>query len=103
MISGRTFIGTSTIGVPFAPVAAEAQQTAKAHRIGWLVTAPLPTALDGLREGLSGLGYVEGTKAADLPAEQPAKFELVVSAKTARALGLTFPPSIATRVDHVIE
>jgi putative ABC transport system substrate-binding protein len=69
---------------------------------GLLATAPDYAEL--FRRGVSHVDKIlKGAKPADLPIEQPTKYELVINLKTAKALGLTIPPSLLARADQVIE
>ena len=56
------------------------------------------------RQGASHIDRIlRGAKPAELPIEQPTKFELVINARTARALGLVLPRSLLLRADEVVD
>jgi putative tryptophan/tyrosine transport system substrate-binding protein len=63
-----------------------------------------PDSLDAFRRGVGYVNHIlKGEKAADLPAQAPAKYELAINLKTAKARGLNVPPLLLARADQLIE
>jgi putative tryptophan/tyrosine transport system substrate-binding protein len=99
MYNERAQVGASAIAHKVPTIAANAEQVPYG-----LVLSYGPEFLDFFRRAV---GYVDrilkGAKPGDLPIEQPTRFKLVINLKTAKALGLTVPPSLLATADEVIE
>jgi putative tryptophan/tyrosine transport system substrate-binding protein len=72
------------------------------HGGGFMSYGPDPTFVYERAAAYTGK-LLRGVKAQDMPVEEPTRYELVISMVTARALGLTIPPSLLARADQVIE
>jgi putative ABC transport system substrate-binding protein len=69
---------------------------------GLMASGPSLAGMDQLLSGMV-VRVLNGTRAGDLPIEQPTRFELVINLATARALGLSIPQTLLLRADEVIE
>jgi putative ABC transport system substrate-binding protein len=107
--------GTTRAGPPLFGLRARITELALKHRLPALYYLPSLAHVGGLMSYAPSYSdlfrraatYVDkilkGAKPADLPVEQSTTFELVINLKTAKALGLTIPPSVLGRADEVIQ
>jgi putative ABC transport system substrate-binding protein len=77
--------------------------TARATEVGYLLSYGVNSATAFNRAADIAVSILKGAKPGDIPVEQPTHFEVVINMKTARALGITVPPSVLVRAERIIE
>jgi putative tryptophan/tyrosine transport system substrate-binding protein len=110
-IGGLVVLGDSTLGVQRDRIAelsiASRLPTSGTHRAwaeGGLLMSYGTDFVELFRQGAALVDKIlKGAKPADVPVNEPTKFELIINLKTAKALGLTIPPSLLARADAVIQ